>query len=74
MSNIPHNLRGQSKRLWPLLFLWCAFDVKSMSHGPCHVDELIRDSGSATTIVNATLTMMVPDGMVKQVGGMQYVL
>jgi DNA processing protein len=48
--------------------------LKLMSHKPCHVDELIRGSGLATTIVSSTLMMMELKGMVKQVGGMQYVL
>jgi DNA processing protein len=47
--------------------------LKLISHEPCHVDELIRESGLATT-VSATLTMMELKGMVKHVGGMQYVL
>ena len=48
--------------------------VKLTSHEPCHIDELIRESGLATTTLSATLTMMELKGMVKQVGGMQYVL
>jgi len=48
--------------------------LKLISHEPCHIDELIRESGLATTTVSATLTMMELKGMVKQVGGMQYVL
>src|SRR2546421_6195451 len=48
--------------------------LKLISHEPCHVDDLIRDSGLATTIVSATLTMMELKGMIKQVGGIQYVL
>ncbi len=40
--------------------------LKLISHEPCHVDELIRGSGS--------LMMMELKGMIKQVGGMQYVL
>jgi DNA processing protein len=47
--------------------------LKLISHEPCHVDELIRGSGLATTTVSSTL-MMELKGMVKQVGGMQYVL
>jgi DNA processing protein len=48
--------------------------LKLISHEPCHVDDLIRDSGLETTTVSSTLMMMELKGMVKQVGGMQYVL
>ena len=48
--------------------------LKLISHEPCHVDDLIRGSGLATTTVSSTLMMMELKGMVKQVGGMQYVL
>ena len=48
--------------------------LKLISHEPCHVDELIRGSGLATTVVSSTLMMMELKGMIKQVGGMQYVL
>ena len=48
--------------------------LKLISHEPCHVDDLIRDSGLETTTVSSTLMMMELKGMVKQVGGMHYVL
>ena len=48
--------------------------LKLISHEPCHVDDLIRGSGLATTIVSATRMMMELTGMIRQVGGMQYVL
>jgi DNA processing protein len=48
--------------------------LKLISHEPCHVDDLIRGSGLTTTTVSSTLMMMELKGMVKQVGGMQYVL
>ena len=48
--------------------------LKLLSHEPCHIDELIRESGLATTTVSSTLAMMELKGMVKHVGGMQYVL
>lgn len=48
--------------------------LKLMSHEPCHVDELIRESDLPTTTVTATLMMMELKGMIRQVGGMQYVL
>jgi len=48
--------------------------LKLISHEPCHVDDLIRGSGLETTTVSSTLMMMELKGMIKQVGGMQYVL
>jgi len=48
--------------------------LKLLSHDPYHVDELVRESGLAAHIVMSTLTMMEFKGMVRQVGGMQYVL
>ena len=48
--------------------------LKLLSHEPCHVDDLIRESGLPTTTVTATLMMMELKGMVKQMGGMQFVL
>ncbi len=47
--------------------------LKLISHEPCHVDELIRGSGLATTFVSSTLMMMELKGMIRQIGGMQYV-
>ncbi len=45
-----------------------------LSHEPHHIDELIRMSELPTETVSATLTLMEFKGMVKSVGGMQYVL
>ena len=45
-----------------------------LSHDPCHIDELIRESGLPTKTVSATLQIMELKGMVKSVGGMQFVL
>ena len=45
-----------------------------LSHDPLHIDELIRESGLPTTTVAATLMVMELKGMIKQFGGMQYVL
>ena len=45
-----------------------------LSHDPVHIDEIIRDAGLPTMTVTSTLMMMELKGMVKQVGGMQYVL
>ncbi|MFL5698931.1 MAG: DNA-processing protein DprA, partial [Ktedonobacteraceae bacterium] len=45
-----------------------------LSHDPLHIDELIRLSGLPTTTVAATLMVMELKGMIRQLGGMQYVL
>ena len=36
--------------------------LKLISHEPCHVDDLIRDSGLATTTVSSTLMMIESKG------------
>ncbi len=45
-----------------------------LSHEPRHIDDLIRASELPTETVSATLTTMELKGMVKSVGGMQFVL
>jgi DNA processing protein len=45
-----------------------------LSQDPQHVDDLIRASQLPTMTVSATLTMMELKGLVKSVGGMQFVL
>jgi DNA processing protein len=41
---------------------------------PRHIDAISRDSALDHTVVSATLAMLELKGLVKQVGGMQYVL
>jgi len=45
-----------------------------LSRNPCHVDEIIRESGLPTMTVTSTLMMLEIKGIIKQVGSMQYVL
>jgi len=45
-----------------------------LSHEPRHIDDLIRETDLAAMIVSSTLTMMELKGIIRQVGGMQYVL
>ena len=45
-----------------------------LSHDSVHIDEIIRDAGLPTMTVTSTLMMMELKGMVRQVGGMMYVL
>lgn len=40
---------------------------------PMHIDELVRASGLAASVVTGTLSLMEIKGIVKHVGGMQYV-
>lgn len=41
---------------------------------PVHVDELSRTTGLPSSVISSTLTLMELKGMVRQVGGMNYVL
>jgi DNA processing protein len=44
-----------------------------LSAEPCHLDDLARRSGIAVEAVSSTLVMMELKGIVRQVGGLQYV-
>ncbi|MGQ9584174.1 MAG: DNA-processing protein DprA [Anaerolineae bacterium] len=48
--------------------------IELLSEEPCHVDELGRESGLPISVVSSTLALMELKGMVRQVGGMNYVL
>jgi len=48
--------------------------LKQLSREPIHINDICRQSGLATALVGSALTMMELKGMVKQVGGMNYVL
>jgi DNA processing protein len=45
-----------------------------LSREPVHIDEVVRSTGLPTNEVSATLGMMELKGLVRQVGGMNYVL
>ena len=45
-----------------------------LSSQPVHVDELSRGTRLPSATISSTLTMMELKGMVRQVGGMSYVL
>ena len=47
--------------------------LKHLGTEPVHIDEVCRRSGFAIATVSSTLAMMELKGMVRQVGGMQYV-
>jgi DNA processing protein len=48
--------------------------LQYLSYEPVHIDELGRESGLPITTVSSTLALMELKGMVKQVGGMNYVV
>jgi DNA processing protein len=48
--------------------------LKQLSAEPLHIDEVCRSSGLAISTVSSSLAMMEIKGLVKQVGGMNYVL
>jgi len=45
-----------------------------LTHEPIHIDEIVRLTKLDTSAINSTLTIMEMKGMVKNLGGMQYVL
>ena len=45
-----------------------------MEAGPGEIDAVSRESGMQHAVASATLAMLELKGLVKQVGGMQYVL
>lgn len=46
----------------------------NLTHQPMHIDDLTRRVELPSALVSSTLTLMELKGMVRQVGGMQYVL
>ncbi len=48
--------------------------LKHLSADPVHIDELGRETGLPISAVSSTLAMMELKGMVKQIGGMNYVV
>ncbi|HET6445582.1 MAG TPA: DNA-processing protein DprA [candidate division Zixibacteria bacterium] len=48
--------------------------LSNLTHQPVHIDELTRQVELPSALVSSTLTLMELKGMVRQVGGMQYVL
>ncbi len=48
--------------------------LANISHEPLHINELIRLTKLDTKVINSTLTIMEMKGMVRNLGGMQYVL
>ena len=47
--------------------------MASLTREPRHVDEIVRQSGLAAASVSATLALLELKGLVREVGGMQYV-
>jgi DNA processing protein len=48
--------------------------LKQLSREPTHIDDICRNSGLSASLVSSMLAMMELKGMVKQVGGMNYVM
>jgi len=48
--------------------------VNQLSHEPIHVDSIVRKTELNASTVNSTLVIMEMKGMVKNLGGMQYIL
>lgn len=48
--------------------------ISRLTHEPIHINELVRLTKLGTGIINSTLTIMEMKGMVRNLGGMQYVL
>ena len=47
--------------------------LRYVTYDPIHIDEIIRSSGVAISTVSSGLAMMELKGLVKQVGGMNYI-
>jgi len=47
--------------------------MAALSREPRHVDDIVRDSGLAAATVSGTLAMLELKGLVRDLGGMQYV-
>jgi len=48
--------------------------ISKLSFEPIHIDELVRQTGLDAATANSTLVMMEMKGMVKNLGGMNYIL
>jgi DNA-binding IclR family transcriptional regulator len=48
--------------------------IKNLSHEPVHIDEVCRISCLPIATVSSTLAMMELKGIVRQTGGMNYIL
>ncbi|MFH1522719.1 MAG: DNA-processing protein DprA [Patescibacteria group bacterium] len=48
--------------------------IPHLNYEPMHIDDIIRLTKLKTNVINSTLTIMEMKGMVKNLGGMQYVL
>jgi len=48
--------------------------LEQLGEEPKHIDEIIKTTGLDSPTVNSTLTMMEMKGMIKNLGGMTYVL
>jgi DNA processing protein len=47
--------------------------LKYVTFDPIHIDEVIRNAGLGISVVSGMLAMMELKGLVRQVGGMNYI-
>ena len=47
--------------------------LSHVTHDPIHIDEIIRNTGLGISTVSSALAMMELKGLIKQVGGMNYI-
>ena len=47
--------------------------LKHVTYDPIHIDQIIRSSGQNISTVSSVMAMMELKGMVRQVGGMNYI-
>lgn len=48
--------------------------ISRLSYEPTHVNEIVQMTGLDTSLINSTLVLMEMKGMVKNLGGMKYIL
>lgn len=48
--------------------------ITHLTHEPIHINDIIRLTGLDTSLINSTLVIMEMKGMIKNLGGMKYVL
>ena len=47
--------------------------LRCLNHEPMHIDDIQREASLPVSLVGSLLTMLELKGLVKQVGGMNYV-
>ena len=47
--------------------------LRFVTYDPVHIDEVIRNAGLGISVVSGVLAMMELKGLIRQVGGMNYI-